>query len=195
MAKSTNGAVVFYGGGGRMDNKGSGLILGDVFDQVFTRLNPLKETDRYTKIICHAGAFSIVDGKASIVPGAVVRTKKLDFAVGGSLNLHNEKMDLVFSTRSRKGIGISAGKAITPYFKLGGTLAYPRIVLDPAGIALSGGAAVATAGVSILAEGLWDRWVATAKNPCKTLIKQVTKQNKEVFRQLLSPVSTDDAIN
>jgi uncharacterized protein involved in outer membrane biogenesis len=195
MAKSASGAVVFYGGGGRIDNNGAGLILGDVFDQVFSRLNPLKETDRYTKIVCHAGAFSIVDGKVSIVPGAVVRTKKLDFAVGGSLNLHNEKLDLVFSTRSRKGLGISASKAITPYFKLGGTLAYPGIVLDPTGIAVSGGVAVATAGMSILAEGLWDRWIATADNPCKKLIKQVSEKNKKVFRDLLSPVSIGDTAN
>jgi hypothetical protein len=194
MAKSANGAMVFRGGGGRMDNSGAGLILGDVFDQVSSRLNPFKETDRYTKIVCHAGALSIVDGKASIAPGAVMRSKKLDFAVGGTINLHNEKIDLVFSTRSRKGIGVSVSKAITPYFKLGGTLAYPKIVLDPKGVALSGGAAVATAGISILAEGLWDRWIATASNPCKRLIKQVSEQNKKVFRDLLLPVSTNDTI-
>lgn len=195
MAKSATGAVAFQGGGGKMDNKGSGLILGDIFDQVFSRLNPFKETDRYTKIICHAGAFSIVDGKASIAPGVVVRSKKLDFALGGTVNLHKEKIDLVFSTQSRKGIGISASKAITPYFKLGGTLAHPQIVLDAKGVALSGGAAVATAGLSILAEGLWDRWIATANNPCKRLVKQVLEHDKQIFRDLLTPVSTGDTIS
>ena len=80
----------------------------------------------------------------------MLRTKKMDIASGGSINLDNEKMDLGFSTRSRKGIGISAGKAITPYFKIGGTVANPRLAMDSVGVALSGGAAVATAGLSIL---------------------------------------------
>ena len=194
MAKSATGAVVFQGGGGKMDNKGSGLILGDVFDQVASRINPSKETDRYTQIVCHAGAFSIVDGKASVVPGMVVRSKKLDFALGGAIDLHKENIDLGFNARSRKGIGISASKAITPFLKLGGSLAHPRIVVAPTGVALSGGVAVATSGMSILAQGLWDRWIATAKNPCKNLIKQVSKQDKEIFRKLLSPVSAGDTI-
>ena len=94
-------------------------------------------------------------------------------------------MDLVFNTKSRKGIGISAGKAFTPYFKIGGTMANPRLVIDPKGVAISGGAAVATAGLSILAEGLWDRWIATAKNPCEGLITTISKEKKGTYKALL----------
>jgi len=110
----------------------------------------------------------------------------MDVASGGSINLRNEKLDLGFSTRSRKGIGISAGKAITPYFKIGGTLANPRLALDPKGVALSGGAAVATAGLSILAEGLWDRWIATSKNPCEGLVSKLRKQENSAYSDLLA---------
>ena len=109
----------------------------------------------------------------------------MDVISSGEINLRNEKLNLAFNTRSRKGLGFSASKAVTPYFKIGGTLAHPRLALDVKGAAVSGGAAVATAGVSILAEGLWDRWVATSKNPCDRLIQQVTQGGNNVFTPLL----------
>jgi hypothetical protein len=185
MANNADGALVFSGGGGQMDNKGMDLIVGDTLEEMADRLNPFRETDPYTKVICHAGAMSIKDGKAAVDPGFVLRTKKMDIASGGSIYLENEKLDLGFSTRSRKGIGISAGKAITPYFKIGGTVANPRLVMDAKGVAISGSAAVATAGLSILAEGLWDRWVATAGNPCEKLIDKISKESKGVYSALL----------
>jgi uncharacterized protein involved in outer membrane biogenesis len=185
MAKNADGAIVFKGGGGRLDNAGLGLILGDFFEEFFDRLNPFSESDPDTKIRCHAGAATIVDGEMLVSPGLVVRTNKLDIASGGSLNLDSEKLDLAFNTKSRKGLGISASKAITPYFKIGGTLAQPSLVLDVVGAAVSGGAAVATAGISIVAEGLWDRWIATASNPCERLITQVSKERKSAFRELM----------
>ena len=189
MANNADGALVFSGGGGQMDNKGLDLIMGDTLEELFDRLNPFRETDLYTKVICHAGAMSFKDGKVMADPGFVLRTKKIDIASGGSIVLQNEKLDLGFSNRSRKGIGISAGNAITPYFKIGGTLANPRLVLDPKGVALSGGAAVATAGLSILAEGLWDRWIATASNPCEKLIDKIAKEKNGVYRALLEAPS------
>ena len=109
-----------------------------------------------------------------------------DIASGGTINLHNEKLDFVFSTQSRKGIGISASKAITPYFKVGGTLANPLLVLDMKGAAVSGSVAIATAGMSILAEGLWDRWIGTAVNPCESLFSEVSKKDKKIYQSLLN---------
>jgi hypothetical protein len=58
-------------------------------------------------------------------------------------------------------------------------------VVDKKGVALSGGAAVATGGLSILAESLWDRWVATAKNPCDNLLAEAAKQDPELYRTIL----------
>jgi len=178
--------VVFKAGGARFDNYLSNLILGDFMEEIVGRIDPTRNADKYTKVVCHSGAVSVVNGKVSIEPGLVMRAKKMDFLLDGTLDLTKEELDLAFNSRSRKGVGISAGKAITPYFKLGGTLAYPRLVVDPKGVALSGGAAVATGGISILAEGLWDRWVLTAKNPCKNLIKNIAKGENKVFKELLN---------
>jgi hypothetical protein len=185
MAKSANGTLVFQGGGGILDNHGLDLVLGDVLEEVTSRLNPYSESDKHTRLVCHAGALTIVNGKVLVAPGMVVRGDKMDIAIGGTLNLHDEKLNMGFSTRSRKGLGISASKAITPYFKIGGTLANPRLVLDVRGATVSGSAAVATGGLSIIAEGLWDRWVRTAGNPCERLITQASEQNDKAYESLL----------
>ena len=185
LAASLNGLFVFQGGGGRMDNNGLDLLLGDILGEVFTRVNPTAETEAYTYMECHAGAMTFEDGILKAVPGAVMRTDKLDILSSGSINLHNERLDLVFNTRSRKGLGISASKAITPYIKLGGNLAHPQLGLNVKGAAISGGAAIATGGLSILAEGMWDRWVATARNPCKLLAERIEQDPGQEFRNLL----------
>ncbi|MEH6584218.1 MAG: hypothetical protein V7754_19965 [Halioglobus sp.] len=184
MAQSANGALLFHGSGGSLDNKGLDLILGDFLEEFLSRLNPFADTDPATQIVCHAGGMHIVDGKVRVDPGLVVRTDKLDMAAGGKVDLHREKLDLAFNTRSRKGLGISASKAITPYFKLGGTLANPRMAIDVKGAAVSGGAAVATAGLSIVAEGLWDRWVATSSNPCESLVEEISGKSHQTLKEL-----------
>jgi hypothetical protein len=154
--------------------------------EIFSKLNPYSANEDSTNLLCSAGAMNITDGMVNVAPGIVLRTDKMDIASGGSINLHNEKLDLVFNTQSRKGLGISASKAITPFFKVGGTLANPLPALDMKGAAVSGGAAIATSGVSILAEGLWDRWIATSVNPCESLFNKASKRDKEIYQSIMN---------
>ncbi|MBV1959420.1 MAG: hypothetical protein KUG53_01675 [Pseudomonadales bacterium] len=188
IAKNSNGALVFKGGGGRLEATGLGLILGDMFQEMLDKINPFSTNEPYTQLICHAGAMFVKNGELMVAPGVVVRTEKIDFAFDGKIDLHNEKMNMNFSTRSRTGLGVSASKAVTPYFKIGGTLAHPRLALNTKGAVVSGGAAVATAGLSILAEGMWDRWVVTSQNPCERLIAKYRAQDESDY-QLLLPAS------
>jgi hypothetical protein len=186
LAKTSNGAMVFKGSGGRLNRQPLDLLWGDFFKEIVNQLNPFRETALYTQIVCHAGAITIKDGQAAIAPGLILRTDKMDIASDGMIDLHNETLNLAFTTRSREGTGVSAGKAITPYLKIGGTLAKPTLVIDPKGTAVSGSAAFVTGGLSILAEGLWDRWVATAGNPCERLLSEVSKDKNEIYKPLLT---------
>ncbi len=72
-------------------------------------------------------------------------------------------------------------------------MAYPRLALDAKGAAVSGGAAIATAGLSIVAEGMWDRWVTTAKNPCDRVLSEASKQDKSAYNKLLQASSISNA--
>ena len=92
--------------------------------------------------------------------------------------LQNEQLDFDFKMGPRKKLSISAGEFINPYLKVTGTMAAPRLRLDPTGTLVTGGAAVATAGLSLLATAIWDR-VSAASDPCGEIVKQAEKkQNK-----------------
>jgi hypothetical protein len=74
----------------------------------------------------------------------------------------------------RKGIGISASSLANPFVGLRGTLSRPELSLDPAGALVGGGAAVATMGLSIVAESLYKRWFKS-RNPCETMTQEAFK--------------------
>ncbi|MEZ5559768.1 MAG: hypothetical protein R3E86_14650 [Pseudomonadales bacterium] len=187
LAASLNGGLIYKGGGGRLNNRGLDMVLGDVVGEIFSYVNPWATKEPTTRIVCSAGAMSVTDGVIDAKPGLVVRLDKVDMASAGSIDLRNERVDLTFKSKSRKGLGISVGKALTPFFRIGGTLANPRLSLDAKSGAVSAGAAVATAGLSIIAGGLWDRWIATAADPCDRLFSRAAEGTKAEFRALLTP--------
>lgn len=183
LATSLNGTVYLRGGGGRINHQGLNLFFGDVIGEIFSSINPMSEQEPYTQVECHSGGVVIKDGLATLDPGMVMRTDKIDIALGGTVDLNTEGLDLVFNTRSRTGVGISASKALTPYLKLGGNFSYPSLGVNAKGVVVSGGAAFATGGLSILAEGMWDRWVATSVNPCDALFEE-GKEAESNFKKL-----------
>ncbi|TDG15454.1 hypothetical protein E2F43_04275 [Seongchinamella unica] len=183
LATSLNGTVYLRGGGGRINNQGLNLFFGDVIGEIFASINPMSQQEPYTQVECHSGIIVFEDGLATLDPGMVMRTDKVDIALGGTVDLDTEGLDLVFNTRSRTGVGISASKALTPYLKLEGNFSYPRLGVNAKGVVISGGAAFATGGLSILAEGMWDRWIATSANPCEALFDESKKAESE-FKKL-----------
>jgi hypothetical protein len=60
-----------------------------------------------------------------------------------------------------------------PFVEIGGTLASPRVGFSAKGAA-SAGAAAATGGLSVLAQGLWDRIVGST-DQCKDTLAEATK--------------------
>jgi AsmA family protein len=187
LAGDLNGTIAFKGGGGRMNNRGLILFLGDVFGEVFAQIDPSGTQETHTNLECHGGILAITDGMVELSPGMVLRSDKLDIALGGWVNLDTERLNVVFNTRSRKGVGISASKAVTPYVKLGGNFAHPRIGMNVKGAVVSGGAAVVTGGLSIVAEGMWDRWVATSVNPCEALFEETGEAGNELKKMFGRP--------
>ncbi|MEP4149087.1 MAG: AsmA family protein [Halioglobus sp.] len=180
LAASLDGRIVLRGGGGQMSNRGLGFLFGDVLGEVFTRIDPSSQQKDYTEMICHAGGVEIDQGMVSVNPGLVLRTEELDMALGGGFSLRDESLNMVFNTRARKGLGISASKALTPYLKLGGNFSHPRLGVNAKGVVVSGSAAVLTGGLSIVAEGMWDRWVATSVNPCEAVFEDSEQAGKEL---------------
>ena len=93
----------------------------------------------------------------------------------GRVNFKNEKLDLAMRAAPREGLGISLGGVANSFLRLGGTLQNPRLQIDPTSSVTTTGAAVATGGLSLLAQGLWNRVRASA-DICKNLAEEEALQ-------------------
>jgi len=145
-----------------------------MLNQVAAALNPLKEKSSTTDFRCSALVLDMANGIVRLDPGLVVQTEKINMFSRGKVDLNDESIDLQFSTRARKGLGLSAASIVNNYLKIGGTLSNPRLVFAPKEAVVAGSAAVATGGLSALGSSLWNR-IFASKNPCQKVLDLDTK--------------------
>ncbi len=161
LASNLDGDVVVNQGAGKVNNELIQRFSGDVLSQLFTALNPFSQKQKYTNWQCSLFALNFKSGFGRI-KGFLLQSDQLMVVGGGNINLNNETLDIVFNTKPRTGVGVSADMFVTPFVKLGGTLAQPSVGLNKKGVVLSGGAAFLTGGMSFLYTGLMDRATANA---------------------------------
>ena len=178
LAGNMSGKILVYSDGGQINNALLDAFAGDFLVNVLEVLNPFVTTEQFTPMECMVINATIDDGKVKLEPGFVMRTDRVNMFVYGNLNLKSERLDLSLATQARRGIGISAASITNPYFKVGGTLASPALQLDPASAAVAASVATATAGLSIVIRGLWDRLMG-AQNPCPQFLNYQPKKSKD----------------
>jgi len=170
LASNVNGRIQLLYGSGHVENRtGSGLLTSSLFAEIFRTLNPFDKRQPYTQLQC---GIIVADAKDGIVTTDTVllQTDKVLLTTKGQLNLKDESLDAVFSTKPREGLGISIAGAFNHYLKVSGTLANWQLTLNPTGAAIAGGAAAATGGLSVLAESLWGR-IISGGNVCGKELK------------------------
>jgi hypothetical protein len=137
-------------------------------------MNPIRKENPYTDFECLIVPLDVADGKVTGVPSIFASTEKIRVVAQGSVNLKTEEIRIGVRTTPRQIVSISAAELFNPYVQVVGTLASPRLAVDEAGILITGGAAVATGGLSLLARGLWDR-LSKSGDACKQVSKQALK--------------------
>jgi len=163
IAASLDGSVQMTVGPGQFSNAYGWMSTG-VLTTLLDALNPFRKSSPYTNFECGIALATFERGKASVEPLAA-RTDKLTVVGKGKVDFNTENINLDWTIKPRTGIGLSAGSVANPYVKLGGTLTSPKIEVKPLDAAVSTGAAVATLGLSILAQGLYDR-ITAEENVC-----------------------------
>jgi uncharacterized protein involved in outer membrane biogenesis len=164
---AANGHVSIYQGAGRIRNMGGEKIFGDVLVQLLQVINPMYKEVPHTNVQCGIFEIDIVDGVATTETLAV-QTDRMSIILNGNVAFDSEKLDFAVQTTPRKGLGLSIGGVVNQLIKIGGTMRKPQIGIDPVSSATTTGVAVATAGLSLLAKGLWDR-AAAEKSICEEL--------------------------
>jgi hypothetical protein len=174
LASTVSGEMLVTVGTGRMDNSLIDLIVADILVKLLEALNPFRKEESYTRIECGIFSAKFTDGVAKLEPLAL-QTDKMTMIGDGRIRFESEKLSLDWVTKPRKGIGLSASTFTNPYIKLGGTLSSPNIEMKPLDALATTGAAVATAGLTLLARGLWDR-ITAEQNACVHAVKKMEKQ-------------------
>lgn len=111
-------------------------------------------------------------------------TKKMNVIGSGTIDLKTEKLNINIDPQAREGVGISTGQ-LAELVSIGGTLAEPKAVPNTKAAlkaGLSAGAAVATGGLSILAQGLFDKSTAD-EDPCATALGKKPAATKEASKE------------
>jgi hypothetical protein len=163
-------------------------LYGDLLNEILETINPFAKSDEETSVECVILPIEINDGALDVDPETLVQTDKIRIVSEASIDLKSEKLEMTFRTTPRKGITISAGEILNPFVMVVGTLAAPRLAVDAKGTLISGGAAVATGGLSILARATWER-LARSKTPCET----AAEQGLAVVRDRFAEFSREDS--
>ena len=175
LASSANGRILLLQDSGKLPSGLLGLVGGDLIGELAGKLNPFAAQDPYTLLECTVARADIIDGQMAVKP-VFLQSQKVTIVAGGTLDLRTEQLAFDFNTRPRKGIGVSAGMFTNPFIHVAGTLVSPRLGVS-AKAATSGAAALATGGLSLLAQGLFDR-VQGGQDLCQKVLSETTTKAK-----------------
>lgn len=166
-----NGRLLVRAGEGTLNNRQANVASSDVLLETYALLDPTARRDTRARLACAVFHFAIDDGVALTDRGIALATDRMNVIGSGIVNLQTEGLDIRITTEAREGAGLSAGQ-FADLVRLGGTLADPQPALDTGAAVMTGvsaGAALATSGLSIVAQGLYDRLTADDA-PCETAL-------------------------
>ena len=164
IASTAAGSAEIWITDAQMKNEGIDLFGGDLLLTVMSTINPFTRRGDYLNVECGVLNFDINEGVARNKNGIAVKTSKVTVLGGGSLSLKDENLKIVLRPKARKGFGINAN-SVAKMVRLGGNLTSPEVQTDATGLLQSGvaiGAAIASGGLSLIAQGLFDRSQANA---------------------------------
>ena len=166
-----NGSLLIKIDKGVIKSSKANAASSDIFMETYRKLNPSATGNEQTEIECGVVKFNIKNGIATTDKGIALSTNKMNVIGSGEINLKTEALDIGVNPKAREGVGVSAAQ-LAELVRLKGTLANPEAGIDTKAAIMAGvsaGAAVATGGLSILAQGLFDKETAD-ENPCDTAL-------------------------
>ena len=175
LAASLDGYLNMTMGEGIVLNAGLDRVTNSFLQELSKALDPLQEQEESTKINC-AAAFSVLSqGRLHGKPAVVVDTPNVKVLADATANLESEKIKVQFKTVPQKGLGLSMSSIVNPYVEVTGTLAQPRLTLNPENTVVGGSLAVITGGISILVRNVLDR-LSTSGNVCADRLRKANEE-------------------
>ena len=167
IVSGSSGSLLASGVNTSIPASGLDILTGSIFVGFYNLINPKEKSD-FHKLDCGLIGFRIVDGIAMSRDSVALQTEDVTYLIRGGFSLKDESIVFAVKPKARKGVGISAA-TLTNVFRLAGTLTEPRREADLAGVAVTGatwGLAAITGGLSILAQGLFDK-ITGSQDVCR----------------------------
>jgi uncharacterized protein involved in outer membrane biogenesis len=159
LAANANGFFALQAANGELEKSAMmDLFYGGFAEELLKAINPFAESKDVSKLDCAVVVLEILDGVAQRAPAAYAQTDSVRVLASALVDLGTEKLKIGFETIPSKSLSfLSFSEVVSPYFAVEGTFSKPRVKLDEKSAIVAGGAAAATAGLSIVAKGLWNR--------------------------------------
>jgi hypothetical protein len=173
-----NGKILIKTGKGKISNTALEVAGADILTSTLSMLTPGSEESDGSTLECAVVNLKIKDGLATADKGIAMSTNQLDVIGGGTINLKTEQLDIGISPKAKEGVGLNLGQ-LAGLVRLGGTLANPTPTTDTEAAlktGLSAGAAVATGGLSLIAQGLLSGTDDDGINPCDIALGKAPKK-------------------
>jgi hypothetical protein len=192
IAANLNGQAYLEFGEGPFNYGNLTLLNADLAARAFKSLIPgLEQTQ--PRLGCAVSMATIKDGQAITPHGYAARTNQANLIGRIAIDLQKEMVKLHFDSRSREGIGLSVGNVFSNTIQIKGPLTDPQIVPQTTGLLWRGWAAFMTAGLSVVAESVLKRALAS-ENPCKAIREHIQKDVCSTTQPLASsPLVCDQA--
>ena len=169
-----DGQLLLVVGAGRIPSAVSERVTSGVLRGLLEAINPFRKADDSTAVECVVAAAEVTDGKAAIEP-LVGRSDKMTVVGHGQIDLDSEAIDFYWTLKPRRGAGIPAASLASPFIRLGGTLAAPKLDLSPLKAVASTGAAVVTAGLTLVSGELFSR-ITGGRKVCAQALAKAQRQ-------------------
>ncbi len=122
---------------GTLDDRYLELLGSDLSAGILRLLNPVKDTGETVQVNCLISMLEIHRGLAKIAV-LVFDTPTMTVRGGGDIDLRTEALNVALDPRPKEGLDTAVGGRLslslgelTKNFRLGGTLARPKLALDP----------------------------------------------------------------
>jgi uncharacterized protein involved in outer membrane biogenesis len=141
-------------------------------DSAFGRLaglvNPFRSIDEATELICGVVRLPLANGVARIDRSIGIETRKVGVAASGTIDFRNDTLDLALKPRVKAGVEVKLLQ-VASLVRVKGSFAAPTVGIDAKASAQTVarvGAAVATAGISVLGETLFNGVARGGEGEC-----------------------------
>jgi hypothetical protein len=172
LAAGLSGGIYVAVGKATIHNRRMEKIGGNVVTAVLSTVAMQTPEDETTHVRCGVVRVLVRDGLVSVDRTIAMETSRAAMSVSGTIDFGDEGLDLGVDLAGREGPSLGAG-SFSGLVRVRGTMAEPEVGADAAGIVgaiATVAGAVATSGLSLLAQGLISQ-IAADRSTCRTALE------------------------